>query len=80
MFGIFKLKVLVFGLFLAFPALAMWIYRSQAAEASHRVAVSSSMAFTDAAHETTVRIPVEVIVTGNAPEVVYVQVGRQVVP
>jgi hypothetical protein len=53
----------------------MGVSQSQSAVASHFAAIHCSMAFADASPETTVRIPVEVIVTGNAPEL---RSGRQV--
>jgi hypothetical protein len=79
-FGILKLKALVIGMFLASPALAMWVYRSQPAENAQSANLASLSEFAPMAEESTIRIPVEVIVSGNAPELVYVQVANQAVP
>jgi hypothetical protein len=79
-FGIFKLKALIIGMFFASPALAMWVYRSQPAEVSHSANLAGLSAFAPMVQEPTIRIPVEVIVSGNAPELVYVQVANQAVP
>ncbi|MBC8002820.1 MAG: hypothetical protein H7X97_09565 [Opitutaceae bacterium] len=78
MFEIFKLKSLLFGVLLASPAVAIWGLKS-----------SNSLGFslqppvvsqTQAAAETVVRVPVEVIANGSAPQWVYVQVGNQAIP
>ena len=80
MLGIFKLKTLIIGIFFVSPALAMWAYRSQPAEVTQPTNLAGLSAFAPIFQESTVRIPVEVIVSGNAPELVYVQVANQAVP
>jgi uncharacterized protein YcnI len=65
-FGIFKMKALFFGMLLASPAFAVWTLRSSEAPVSQAEAV--------------VRVPVEVITKGSAPQWVYVEVGNQTVP
>ena len=80
MFGIFKMKALFFGMLLASPAFAVWTLRSS--EASVSPPEIRSVSFTPATPqpEAIVRVPVEVITKGSAPQWVYVEVASQAVP
>ncbi len=78
MFGFVQIKVILLGMLLASPAVALWGYRNHKSfTASHDV---PSVASVQPAAEAVTRIPVEVIADGSAPQWVYVQVGNQVVP
>jgi hypothetical protein len=74
------MKALLFGMFLASPAFAVWTIRSS--ETSVSKPEVRSVSFTPAVPqpEAVVRVPVEVIAKGSAPQLVYVEVGSQAVP
>lgn len=72
MFGLVKLKTLVFGILLVSPFVAMRGFQSHKS-----LAVSSD---SQSIPESVSRIPVEVIAEGSAPKWVYVQIGNQAVP
>ncbi len=80
MFGIFKMKALLFGVFLASPAFAMWTLRGSEAPVSKPAARAASFTPQSPPAEAVVRVPVEVIAKGSAPQWVYVEVGAQAVP
>ena len=80
MFGLLKFKLLLFGLLAASPAVGVRSYRSQNPLISNPEKPSSNFSIPLLAIEPVVRIPVEVIANGRAPEWVYVQVGTQAVP
>jgi hypothetical protein len=79
-FGFFNLKVLLLGLLVASPAIGLWSYRSHNSLISNPEKHSNASALPLSAAEPVVRIPVEVIANGSAPEWVYVEVGTQAVP
>lgn len=80
MLGIFKIKALLFGMFLASPALVMWKFRGAEAVVSKPEIRSISYTSQAPRVESIVRVPVEVIAKGRAPQWVYVEVGSQAVP
>lgn len=80
MFGIFKMKSLVFGMLLASPAFAVWTIRGAETPVSKPEVRSVSFAPAAPRPEGIVRVPVEVIAKGSAPQWVYVEVGSQAVP
>jgi hypothetical protein len=79
-FEIFKITALLFGMFLASPAYGVWTIRG--AETPDSKPEDRTVLFTPAAPrpEAVVRVPVEVITKGSAPQWVYVEAGRQAVP
>lgn len=74
------MKALLLGMFLASPAFAVWSIRSSEAPASKPEVRSVSFAAAVTQPNAVVRIPVEVIAKGSAPQWVYVEVGSQAVP
>lgn len=77
MFGIFKMKAVFLGLLLASPPVAAWMLRSPA---QAEPLPSPPQAPVAVVAESQVRIPVEVVTKGAAPQWVYVQVAPQSVP
>lgn len=71
-FGIFRIKSLIFSLLLASPALAAWAYLETDSIVPREVSPPSA--------EGAVQISVEVIAKGSAPQWVYVQVPPQAIP
>ena len=71
------MKVLLFGLVVASPAVAVWKFRGSGSTTS-RSEIRQVSNTTRA--EPTVRVPVEVIAAGSAPEWVYIEVASQALP
>lgn len=80
MFGVFKIKSLVFGLLLASPALAAWAYLGGEPVGSVPAKPQVSLTQVDPTLAKPLRIPVEVIAKGSAPKWVYVDVTPQTIP
>lgn len=80
MFGIFKMKALLIGMFLASPAFAVWTFRGSEAPVPKREVRAVPFNPAVPRPEAVVRVPVEVIAKGSAPQLVYVEVGSQAVP
>ena len=78
MFGFLKIKVLLFGVLLASPAVALWGFRSHK-PLTIKPAIQAVADGRPSAGSVS-RIPVEVIANGSAPQWVYVEVGNQAVP
>lgn len=78
MFGLVQIKVLVFGLLLATPAVALWGLRSHKSLTMNQK--NPTVPAVQSVADSVTRIPVEVITNGSAPQWVYVQVGNQAVP
>ncbi len=77
MSGFPKKRVRLFGLLIAAPVLGVAIFRdSGTATSGPEIRQISNT--TPA--ESTVRVPVEVIATGSAPEWVYIEVASQALP
>lgn len=72
MFGILRIKSLLIGALLAAPAVGLWM--------QHRAPVEPAQVAAVREVQTVVRVPVEVISKGNAPEWVLVTVGNQAIP
>ena len=71
------MRVLLFGMLVASPVVAVWKFRaSNSASFGPQVRQTSSPSPADP----TVRVPVEVIANGSAPEWVYIEVATQVLP
>ena len=68
--GFFKMKWLLLGVLVTFPALAPWIARRPAGDSVKKNALVSSEAC-----EAVVRVPVEVVTKGSAPKWIYIDVG-----
>ena len=69
------MKVLFFGMLVSSPAIAVWIFRSS--DSAPTQPPNLPILNTTSA-DSIVRVPVEVIATGSAPEVVYIEVASQV--
>lgn len=80
MFGFFKIKALLCGMFLATPAVAAWVFRNPDAVVTRPEVRSISYNSTAPRPQTVVRVPVEVVAEGSAPRWIYVEVGSQAVP
>jgi hypothetical protein len=79
-FGVLKIKVLLFGMLLAIPPLAAWLTRSH--ETGRQGAPESAVtpvAFAEPSGRVA-KIPVEVVVPGKGTETVYVSMPVQAVP
>lgn len=74
------MKALLFGVVLASPAFAVWTLRGSEAPVSQPEVRSVSFGPAVLRPEAVVRVPVEVIAKGSAPQWVYVEVGNQAVP
>jgi hypothetical protein len=72
--------MLLIGLLVATPAIALWSHRNHHTLISKPERQSVAFAQPIATAEPIVRVPVEVIANGSAPKWVYVQVGAQAVP
>ena len=72
------MKVLLFGILVGSPAVAVWIFRGSDSATSRPEIRSIST--NNLRTESTVRIPVEVIATGSAPEWSYIEVASQALP
>ena len=71
------MKVLFFGMLVSSPAIAVWIFRSSdSAPTPPQILPISNTSSPDSI----VRVPVEVIATGSAPEMVYIEVASQALP
>ena len=71
------MKGLFLGMLVSSPAVAVWIFRSSAsAPTQPQILPISNITHADSI----VRVPVEVIATGSAPEWVYIEVPSQVLP
>lgn len=80
MLGILKIKVLLIGLLLASPPVAAWILRG-AEPTTQPPAVQRAVSHaTESPEDRSIRIPVEVVAEGSAPQWVYVEVQSQAVP
>jgi len=79
-FGLLNIKSLIFGLLLASPALAAWAYFGSGAVDSARVSAQVLWVPADRPLAEPLRIPVEVIAKGSAPQWVYVEVPPQAIP
>ena len=77
MLGFLKMKVLFFGMLVSSPAIAVWVFRnSDSAPTQPQILPISNPTGADSI----VRVPVEVIAAGSAPEVVYIEVASQALP
>lgn len=75
MLGFFKMKILLLGVVVASPAVVTWVWRGGEASAVsgvHPVVHAKAAAVMG---EPTVKVPVEVVSKGSAPQWVYVEVG-----
>ncbi len=71
------MKALLIGMFVASPAFAVWTLRgSEAPVSPPKVSLTPAVP----QQKAVVRMPVEVIAKGSAPQWVYVEVGSQAVP
>ena len=71
------MKVVFFGMLMSSPAVAVWIFSgSDSAPCKPEILPISKTPRADCM----VRVPVEVIATGSAPEWIYIEVGSQALP
>jgi hypothetical protein len=73
--GIFKIKFLWIGLFLAFPPMAAWALRG-----GHDKPAPSPVAMTEVVETNRIKMPVEVVTKGGKTEWVMVDVPTQAIP
>lgn len=78
--GIFKIKSLWLGLFLAFPPAAAWALRGNAEAVNPPPAAHSAPAPAAPAEEDLMQVPVEVVADGGKTEWVVVEVTNQAIP
>jgi hypothetical protein len=71
------MKVLLFGMLVASPAVAVWKFRGSGSATTWQDVRQVS---NTPSAESTVRVPVEVIAAGSAPEWVYIEVAGQALP
>ena len=71
------MRLLLFGVLIASPVLGVRIFRGSGS-ATSKPEIRQISTTTPA--ESTVRVPVEVIATGSAPEWVYIEVPSQDLP
>lgn len=76
MFGFFKIKILLFGALLASPPVAAWMIRGS--DQKSRAAIEQPMEAPSPAPP--VKVAVEVVSKGSAPQWVYVEVPAQAIP
>lgn len=74
------MKMLLFGMLFASPAAGIWLFRSAEVPAVQPVIRPVSYSSVVPAGQSVVRIPVEVLKKGSAPQWVYVEVGNHPVP
>lgn len=74
MLGFFKMKILLLGAVVASPAVITWVWRGGEPSAVVGVHPVAHVTTTVLA-EPTVKVPVEVVSKGSAPQWVYVEVG-----
>ena len=80
MFGLFRIKSLIFGLFLASPGLAAWAYLGMGSVDSVDASPQVSLGTAGSHGGERLRVPVEVIAKGSPPQWVYVEVPPQAIP
>lgn len=80
MFVIFRTKTLLLVVLAVFSAVAVWKYNGTHTVPAKPQVRSSGDSVQAAVPEPVVRVPVEVVATGSAPQWVYVEVGNQAVP
>jgi len=80
LFGLLKIKSLVWVVLLACPPVAVWVVRANGAPDpnSHIQTVSHVVSSTPAPE--TLQIPVEVVTEGQAPKWIYVEIQAQSIP
>lgn len=75
MIGFLNMKIVVIGVVFATPLAVTWVWRGGEATAAPVHGVRQISAKTAVIAEPTVKVPVEVISKGSAPQWVYVEVG-----
>lgn len=77
---VLKIKGLLFGVLLASPAVGLWVLQKTPHTEPRPEIQPASFGGMGQSSGKIVRIPVEVISKGSAPQWVYVSVGTQAVP
>lgn len=80
MFGVFKIKTLVFGLLLASPPMAAWMAHNRETRTHEPLSASATQVSVSPAVRETAKIPVEVVTKGQGTQTVYVSMPVQSVP
>lgn len=80
MFGVFKIKTLMFGLLLACPPVAAWMAHSRETRTHEPLSASARPVSVSPAVRETAKIPVEIVSQGHGTETVYVSMPVQSVP
>lgn len=73
--GFLNMKILAVGVVFATPLAVSWVWRGGEASAVPAAGVRQISAKTAVMDEPTVKVPVEVLSKGSAPQWVYVEVG-----
>jgi hypothetical protein len=79
-FGVLKIKVLLFGLLLATPPLAAWLAHSREMRAQEPLSSSATPVSFSPAPGNIAKLPVEVVTQGKGTRTVYVSMPAQAVP
>jgi len=79
-FGVFKIKTLLFGLLLACPPVAAWMAHSRETRKHEPLSASARPVSVSPNLRETAKIPVEVVTQGHGTETVYVNMPVQSVP
>lgn len=75
MIGFLNMKIVAVGVVFATPLAVSWVWRGGEASAAPAPGVQTVAAKTAVIPEPTVKVPVEVVSKGSAPQWVYVEVG-----
>lgn len=75
MIGFLNMKILAVGVVFATPLAVSWVWRGGEASAATMPGVRPIAAKAEVIEEPTVKVPVEVVAKGSAPQWVYVEVG-----
>ena len=71
------MRAVLFGVLVSSPAVALWTFRGGDRKSAKPEATPVSDSMTT---KSLVRVPVEVIAAGSAPEWVYIEVASQAIP
>lgn len=80
MFGVLKIKSLLFGLLLVTPPLAAWMVHSRETSVLEPLSASATPVSFEGQSGRIAKIPVEVVTQGRVTETVYISMPVQAVP
>jgi hypothetical protein len=79
-FGVFKIKYLLFGLLLACPPVVAWMSHSRETRTHEPLSASATPVSVSPNSREMAKIPVEVVTKGQGTQTVYVSMPVQSVP